>query len=257
VIRITFQDGKVVMRDGQVGTEEACCCGGVCCVDCGRAITADFVAGNAQDAAAFLAGLGYTNALAFFTAFGTTSVLGDCCVEDQEAEPQEFIFTEDPDQGNNQASVFVLPCLQTTEEGTVCIEGLTSDECGALFGQVVAASSCTPDPCCDCQGSVTDLRYILRITLAGPYGINCVDLPIDIPLDGEQSLRKCQLVIFSDIDVDFCDGPIPSCAGVVVFINLVPGGCDCETGEGCVLELAGYEEQDCFGGIQNVELIQT
>jgi hypothetical protein len=25
---ITFQDGKVVMRDGKVGTEQACCCGG-------------------------------------------------------------------------------------------------------------------------------------------------------------------------------------------------------------------------------------
>jgi hypothetical protein len=104
---------------------------------------------------------------------------------------------------------------------------------------------------------VTDLRYILRITLAGPYGINCVDLPIDIPLDGEQSLRKCQLVIYSDIDVDFCGGPIASCGGIVVFINLLRGGCDCETGEGCVLELDGYEEQDCFGGIENVELIQT
>jgi len=32
VTRITFQDGKIVLRDGQVGTEEACCCGGgVCC----------------------------------------------------------------------------------------------------------------------------------------------------------------------------------------------------------------------------------
>ena len=30
---ITLQDGKVVMRDGKVGTEQACCCGGCCCVD--------------------------------------------------------------------------------------------------------------------------------------------------------------------------------------------------------------------------------
>jgi hypothetical protein len=29
---ITFQDGKVVLRDGKVGTEQACCCqGGQCC----------------------------------------------------------------------------------------------------------------------------------------------------------------------------------------------------------------------------------
>lgn len=31
---ITFQDGKVVMRDGLVGTEQECCCGGVGCEDC-------------------------------------------------------------------------------------------------------------------------------------------------------------------------------------------------------------------------------
>jgi hypothetical protein len=36
VTRITFQDGKVVLRDGQVGTEEACCCEtGACCADDG------------------------------------------------------------------------------------------------------------------------------------------------------------------------------------------------------------------------------
>ena len=29
---ITFQDGRVVMRDGRVGTEQECCCGG--CEDC-------------------------------------------------------------------------------------------------------------------------------------------------------------------------------------------------------------------------------
>ncbi len=27
---ITLQDGKVVLRDGKVGTEQACCCGGCC-----------------------------------------------------------------------------------------------------------------------------------------------------------------------------------------------------------------------------------
>lgn len=28
---ITVQDGKIVMRDGKVGTEQACCCGGCVC----------------------------------------------------------------------------------------------------------------------------------------------------------------------------------------------------------------------------------
>lgn len=31
---ITFQDGKAVMREGQVGTEQECCCRGVGCEDC-------------------------------------------------------------------------------------------------------------------------------------------------------------------------------------------------------------------------------
>ena len=32
--RITFQDGKVVLRDGKVGTEDACCCGECVCPEC-------------------------------------------------------------------------------------------------------------------------------------------------------------------------------------------------------------------------------
>jgi hypothetical protein len=38
VTRITLQDGKIVLRDGKAGTEQACCCdgeGGCCCVDFG------------------------------------------------------------------------------------------------------------------------------------------------------------------------------------------------------------------------------
>lgn len=31
---VTFQDGRVVMRDGKVGTEQACCCGQCDCTNC-------------------------------------------------------------------------------------------------------------------------------------------------------------------------------------------------------------------------------
>jgi hypothetical protein len=34
VTRITLQDGKIVLRDGKVGTEEACCCGCAACPYC-------------------------------------------------------------------------------------------------------------------------------------------------------------------------------------------------------------------------------
>jgi hypothetical protein len=36
VTRITLQDGKIVLRDGKVGTEEACCCGACECVECDK-----------------------------------------------------------------------------------------------------------------------------------------------------------------------------------------------------------------------------
>ena len=46
---ITVQDGKIVMRDGKVGTEQECCCGEVACgTDCGETVTVDVsVAGYA------------------------------------------------------------------------------------------------------------------------------------------------------------------------------------------------------------------
>jgi hypothetical protein len=45
---ITLDDGKVVMRDNKVGTEQACCCNVVCGTDCTETITVDVsVAGYA------------------------------------------------------------------------------------------------------------------------------------------------------------------------------------------------------------------
>jgi hypothetical protein len=40
VTRITLQGGEIVLRDGKVGTEQACCCGGgVCCLPDGTCST--------------------------------------------------------------------------------------------------------------------------------------------------------------------------------------------------------------------------
>jgi hypothetical protein len=43
---ITFQDGKPVLRDGQVGTEQACCCGGCSCGECALAVVVNGVRVN-------------------------------------------------------------------------------------------------------------------------------------------------------------------------------------------------------------------
>jgi hypothetical protein len=55
VTRITLQDGKVVLRDGQVGTEEACCCedcASECGQDCPQTVTVNVsVAGYATQLA--------------------------------------------------------------------------------------------------------------------------------------------------------------------------------------------------------------
>lgn len=37
--QITLQDGKLVLHDGKVGTEQACCCGGDCCCKCRVKVT--------------------------------------------------------------------------------------------------------------------------------------------------------------------------------------------------------------------------
>ena len=45
---ITFDDGKVVMRDNKVGTEQACCCGCAlaCGEDCQQTVTVNFSVGG-------------------------------------------------------------------------------------------------------------------------------------------------------------------------------------------------------------------
>jgi len=106
VTRITLQDGKVVLRDGKVGTEQACCCGDECpfqflsCANSpateeGRDFDIASLQQEIQDADLLseIENAGYANAriLIFLDTVGfgyVLDVVGDCCGEiDLEAEP--------------------------------------------------------------------------------------------------------------------------------------------------------------------------
>jgi hypothetical protein len=146
---ITFQDGAVVFRDGQVGTEQACCCGGVCCgPDCSGGFSVDFIPDAGVDAAfsAFLSGKGYSNVQYIQNdLIGNAGWFADCCKTGDTTEDFEVTGTMG---GVPQSTTFsVANCVSTKTEGTDCVEGLTDQECLDLFGTINSASSCTPDPC--------------------------------------------------------------------------------------------------------------
>jgi len=125
--------------------------------------------------------------------------------------------------------------------------------------------------CCSSSSSSCDCNYInfssdppiytIRITLSGPYGLGCIDTPIEVPLYGLGPCNNNTFEAYFEIDTSLCDPEI-SCGAVIVTLGLVDSGnssssssCDCDTGQGCNLVLIGYEPQSCDGGIANVELI--
>lgn len=145
---IRLQDGKAIVEDGKVGIAAECCCedGSVCCgPDCGVSFPVDFLPDAGMEAAftAFLQGRGYANIVyAEDPGPGNASWFADCCKSD-ESDTDTFEVT-----GVGGATTFTVAlCLSTKAEGSVCVEGLTPEECVALFGTVVSSASCDPDPC--------------------------------------------------------------------------------------------------------------
>ncbi len=196
--RITFQDGKVVLRDGQVGTEEACCCGGVCCgPDCGVSFPVDFLPDGGMDAAfsAFLAGRGYTNITYSETVeFGFANWSTDCCLSDDQDVDSFDILTG----GNVGTTLFVSRCLTSKTEGTNCVEGLTAQQCKERFGTVSNSRSCEPNPC-SCPGGGPGLGT-LNPDFCGSYDSCC-------------TAAGCVPALFFESDAADCvcyhEGPAP------------------------------------------------
>jgi len=169
---LTVSDGALLVRDGKLGIEQACCCDGdgVCCgPDCGVVFAVDFLPDAGMQAAftAFLQGRGYSNieyaedagpGIAFWSA--------DCCKSDP-GDTDTFTVT-----GGGNSTTFTVPlCLVNKPAEGVCVEGLTPEECQALSGTVVAASSCASNPCA-CPGGGPGLGS-LNPDFCGGYDFCC------------------------------------------------------------------------------------
>jgi hypothetical protein len=119
-------------------------------------------------------------------------------------------------------------------------------------GKIGISANC----CCECVcTNIANINYSLIITLNKPFGLNCVDVPIEIPIN---NLINCENGIFpglSDLDVDLC--PEGSCGGIIFNLRLSDPNCNCESGEGCEIELVGWEPDNCPGHIASVQLIKN
>jgi len=79
VTRITFQDGKVVLRDGQVGTEKACCCQDCVCPECSNSFSFSVELGGLTATTNFCSDGGYTGqAFDFQDGFVLLAVSAGC-----------------------------------------------------------------------------------------------------------------------------------------------------------------------------------
>lgn len=168
---LTSQDGKLVVRDGKLGTEKACCCGdgpGVCC-ECegvgtiassgqapssdpsGMQESVDSMNAGADELAAQLLANGYECIEIIYGEFRSdgpegaeysetpTFISARCCgTRDTEQEElvgnwfgQPYIFLQPP----------AYPCVQD-ETTRTCVPGLTEQECNERCGDFHPNQTC-------------------------------------------------------------------------------------------------------------------
>lgn len=142
---ITFQDGKVVMSGGNVGTEAACCCGGssqsVAC--CGVPKNCDVTAYVGVNATYDQATNSWRN--------GNNSVpisFGDC----------RYLLGNTPDVGDEYASC----CISFQNSGTPGVAN-PADPCTLISAWIVGRIVC--DSCCDAEPEYAGDQ--------NEYGVNC------------------------------------------------------------------------------------
>lgn len=128
-------------------------------------------------------------------------------------------------------------------------------------GKVGTETSC----CCDqgggggedeCVCATLQANLVLRVTLTRKYGICGLiefDNPFDVWVSGTLTCEGGLFFVDTDIDVSLCD-PDQSCGGMKVFFDLLPP-CNCENTSECTVEIAGWEEIFCTGGIENIEIV--
>lgn len=248
---IPLQDGKVVLRDGKVGSGAACCCeGGACCLpDCGAAWTVDFLpdAGMGDAFKAFLEGRGYQ-----FVQYAEDAEIERaewtalCCGTD-DGDVEDFTVTG----GVNSTDLAVPLCISQEPEGYLCQDGITLEACEASGGTFYSGQTCADDPCgCpDVEGC--NLVVVLDYPGApqeysnepiGELGGNCLlsgaisDIPIEsggnitwnltVGTDGNGNPVPQNITIVRAVDSpdneQSCDDGITDCVPVLFTIDCNP-----------------------------------
>ena len=107
---------------------------------------------------------------------------------------------------------------------------------------------------CVCP-TLTLANVTIRITFALPWSPACLTVPLNIPFS---DVLTCESRVFAAhifLDTVVCEGEGDRfCGAVNVFLSIV-GECDCTSTENCTVEVVGWAEEDCAGGIANVEIV--
>jgi len=129
----------------------------------------------------------------------------------------------------------------------------------ATFTYAAGSLRLDQPPSCDCA-TLNATGYTLKITLTGPYGLNDSTDPILYSLTSVNRTNGCNFTKNGDIDTTINYGfeSEISCGSFIAILSLVSVGintCNCSTLEGCKIVLLSWEEDNCDGGIANIELI--
>ena len=127
-----------------------------------------------------------------------------------------------------------------------------------MRGNAIATGTecCCGGPICQC-GLLALVNMTFRITFNFPWGSPaCIGTPLEIPVDRVLECENGTFSLFFELDTALCTGPGTDmgCGSVIAFLTIV-GECDCTNTADCEVEIVGWEEVSCDGGIANVEIV--
>lgn len=132
-----------------------------------------------------------------------------------------------------------------------------SDGKAVMRGNAIATGTeCCCGPVCQC-GTLAFVNVTIQITFKYPWASPaCLTTPLTITIDRVLTCQNGVFSAYTEIDTALCTGPGTDqlCGAVNVHFAIV-GECDCTNTDNCSVEITGWEEIDCAGGIDNVEIV--
>jgi hypothetical protein len=189
---LTVQDGKLVLRDGKLGTQEGCCCGGggACCLCDSLTLYEDGFGNNFATEEEMIARVAQLTA----EADAKVAIAVENGYECVGYEPITYVFNEENNAwettgyqlqgrccgGVSEEPLDGLPlglwgaCNQNASNRT-CTPGLTEGECVAACGTWKPGAAC--DDCGICCGNNVSIQFGFGIFLSV---LSCVEARRDI-----------------------------------------------------------------------------